>query len=147
MCQDSHHHNFFLYSRSLKKNENECLLVCLHASIACTLWLSKGRERDGRGEESWQVDRETGRAQVWLFVDVFQDNDCGQQFFLSVSLVLHSYSLLFSFYATIYILLCLWHTSQIFLLWMISVNISSLCVCMCMADVKQYEEILQFYWW
>lgn len=56
MCQDSHHHNFFLYSRSLKKKESEC--ACIHASIACTLWLSREREGERQKSASKQTEKQ-----------------------------------------------------------------------------------------
>jgi hypothetical protein len=49
---------------------------------------------------------EEGRVQVWLFVDVFQDNDCGKQFSRS-----SSYSLLF--FLCYYIAVAVTHITNI----------------------------------
>ncbi len=61
---------------------------------------NKHRQKTGKQTEE-------GRVQVWLFVDVFQDNDCGKQFSRSSSYSL----LLFLCYYTITVAVT--HTANI----------------------------------
>lgn len=112
----------FFYSYCLKIKD-----ACMHAYI-------DARYNKYRQKADKQI--EEGRVQVWLFVDVFQDNECGKQFSRS-----SSYSLLF-FMLLYTISLLLRHTSQTTLLCMISVNISSLyiCVCVCLWQTSNNTE-------
>lgn len=110
MCKDSHHHNFFLYSYCLKIKD-----ACVHAYIVARY--NKYRQKFGKQTEE-------GRVQVWLFVDVFQDNDCAKQFSRSSHLI-H----LLLFYATIlYCCCCDTHRKHPSYAWLVSISRHCMCV-------------------
>lgn len=84
--------------------------LCTHASIAR---YNKYQRKAGKQAE------EEERVQVWLFVDVFQDNDCGKailSFFILFIILFHT-TILYSHCSDT-------HRKHLFYAWLVSISSS-----------------------